>query len=1170
KSGVKLDVDNLDPVELLALLKGTVVPNVLTPAEQTTANIAAVREILKQFNIDTEMKAIVDPEKLTGNVVSTKGYPLYDVEVDEVLGIRTVNVYLGTGDNKLKGFTSVEAAEAGAKRMGLEKGFFEISDNSGEFFVKVSRNPGTTQFIQPIKDKDIPGVMPVIGKYIQGSKTTQDLDALLGARLAVNASSKLAKGVMPAIKQISLLRKASREIHNSLMLHVQEREKWLTAPEMKDWYRDNYGRFPNQKEVDAYNAERKLHAFDYVIRTNATRQALIGANYQEVLVKNYMSGPVVGKEVVTTSVDPRSTRIFDAVNNKELQLGSRKELDDILKRSEDTVLLKLLSEDSKLGSYVITTRDGYNIKALRANILNRIDGPHRIYAGDGDPRFRLIKQQKIRSIRGQETLVNPKTHFAILGGKDAQEFADGYNKALTAFIQAETAGTPTARTLASDIISTNTRFSSFDEMAKAISEGRMERTPFEVLKDGELPKHRGDELAGTKAIDPDFANLPDDIQSMVDTGRLFYSKRGPRLYHPKEGMATLMSPRDITSRAISNALTTQANGNYRIRQVDRWVKSFGKFTVGFDGTRPAIETFMYGKFDPSPTAKFRLPPSLERSADAQRMAIRRYLGEKSVIDVALSRYRDELIDVIDGSANKAIVDRVADISSKNVFASARGMAFKMYLGMFDASQIIVQQSMLPGIVAAAGKGGVQAVAAYPAIRAALLNPEHTGGFAKMLQKVSGLDAATMEKLVADIRTSGIDIIDANLGDIDNMVNAANLKTLAPYRIKQGTDAASFFFNESEKANQVIGFTIAWLDNFKKTGKGLSTPEEFAAVGLRGDAFAGNMKKDGKAFWQDGFLGAPFQFVAHPARVTELLVAPNRGGFTKAERARYYTGLSLAYGPLLGAGSGFITYLASEYEQATGQPPNDTVMDALRGGIVGAIFDETDTSRLQPLGNDFFLADIFDMNGGVNALEVTGPSGAIVNKFYNATWGSYKLWALASGQLELDEVPVALGDIRDDILSTMSSYSRAEKAIKAWQYNRLYSGTGRLLQEDLDRFDAILLGLGFPPIESSRAFEASLDFQNYRRVIFKDASRAAAFVRKSMEAEEGSTEASVNMKYAMHIVKLNHNDKSTADGGELFTREFDKQMKKQGVYNQQTFERIDRVWRTIARGTLRRK
>lgn len=1168
RSGVKLGADDITPVGLLSLLKGVVVPNVLTPAEQSAANIAAVREILKQFDLHPEMRAIVDPEKLTANAVSNKAYPLYDVEIDEVGGIRTVHVYLGTGDDKLKGFTSAEAAEAGAKRMGLEKGFFEISNRSGEHFVRVSRNPGTTQFIRPIKDGDIPGVLPVIGKYVQGSKTTQDLNSLLGARLATNASSALNRGIMPTVQKISSLPKAARETHNNLMLHVQEREKWLTSEQVREWYVDNYQRAPSQKEVDAYDAERTLHAFDYIIRNNATRQSLIGASYQEVLIKGYHKSPVVGKVVATTSVDTRSTRIFDAVEGKELRLDSRKELDDILKRSDDTVLIKLLKEESELGSYVVTTRDGFNIKALRANILNRFDGPHRIYAGDGDPRFRMIKQQKIRNIRGRETLVNPRTHFAILGTKEAQEFADGYNKALTAFVQARATKNSTTKALASDIISKNTRFSSYEEMAKAVDEGRMELSPFEVLKDGELPKHRADELAGTKAIDPDFANLPDDIQSLVETGRLFDSKRGPRLYHPKEGMATLMSPRDITSRAISNARTTQAMGNFRIRQIDRWVKSFGKFTVGFDGTRPSIDTFMYGKFDSSPRAKFQLPPALLRSAEAQRMSIKRFLGEKSVIDESISRYRNELIDLMDGNVNKNVTDRVANITSHNFFASARGMAFKAYLGMMDASQLIIQQSMLPGLMAAAPIEGPKMLALYAPIRFALLNPEHTSKFGKMFQSLTGVDAATMELLVADIRRSGIDIIDSNIAEIDNMPNAGNLKTLGASRLTKTTDAMSIFFNEAEKANQVIGFGIAWLQNFKATGKGLTTPEEFAAVGLRGDAFAGNMKKDGKAFWQDGILGVPGQFMAHPSRVTEILVAPNRGGFTKAERARYYTGLALTYGPLLGGGSGFIAYMAAQYEAATGEAPDENVMNALRGGIVQMLFPETDISRLQPLGNDIFLADIFDMDGGINIHGLAGPSGNIANRFYNATWGSYKLWSLMRGKIRFEDTPEAVLDLGTDMLKVLSSYSRAEKAVVAWQYKKLYSGSGRLLQEDLDRFDAVLLGLGFPPIESSRAFESSIDFKAYRKVVFKDAVETAVFMRKEMNAKEGSAEQKNNRAYAQHIIDKNLDDPLTADGGEMFSRELDKQLRKQGAYNTQNFERMQKTWPTVANRLIR--
>src|SRR5690606_38665173 len=141
-----------------------------------------------------------------------------------------------------------------------------------------------------------------------------------------------------------------------------------------------------------------------------------------------------------------------------------------------------------------------------------------------------------------------------------------------------------------------------------------------------------------------------------------------------------------------------------------------------------------------------------------------------------------------------------------------------------------------------------------------------------------------------------------------------------------------------------------------------------------------------------------------------------------------------------------------------------------------------------------------------------PSGQLGSNFVEAMIGRRKLWALMSGQVGFDLAPLALRDVANDVFKTIASYNRAERAITAWQHKMLYSRSGQILQKDLDEFDAIMIGLGFPTNESKEAFDASDTFKEYKKKVFKDATIAAPYLRKAIEYPAASEQSRLNYAY----------------------------------------------------------
>jgi len=1164
KAGISVDESNVNPIDLLQTLRGTVLPNILNETEQAAANISAIKEILKQFDLPMETRALIDPEKFTGGMASPKNYPAYDVTINELNNVRTVNVYLGTGSNKLKGFTSAEAAMAGAERMGLTKGFYSVSDRTGEFFIKVSKDVTFNPFIRVIDDKEIPLTIPIISKYLWGSAVVSPEDAVRGARLSVSASSRLASAASKAVENISKLGMNARESYNNLMLDIQQKEKWMTVPQVKEWYKTNYKREPSQAEVTAYLSHRTLHEFDFVIRNSSVHRELVGAGYQELRVKGLKKSPFVGKEVTTTGIEPGLARIFDADEGKFKVFKTREELTKRLNKSDDTVLIKQLSPSKAHGEYIITRRGEVNIRPLRSQVLNKVDGPHRMYEGD-----HFIKQQNITPIRGQEVLQNPRTHFAIKGAKEAKKFADEYNLALEAYLKARQSGTTTDKLRASDVISRFTRFSGYDEFDAAVQEGKILTTPFEVVKDGALPTFRADELRGYSGIDPDYTNFSDDLKSLIEQGRMFYSERGARLPHPREGMATLLHPDEILSKAVGNVINTQAYGNFKVRQINRWVNTYGKYLIG-DPNRPMIEKFMYGQFDDSGRSERPIKASVRTAAEAQRNALLRTLGQEGPMERAYGRYRDQIIDMIDNKVNSKAADKFANITSNSAIGSARGIAFKAFLGMLDVSQLIVQTSLTPGIMGVFPKSGLKAASSYPMFRAALMNPKHVSHFAKLNEKLTlgTMKAKEFEDMFFDAVRSGIDIVDGNLSSLDNLNNSMNVRGMMSHHTGKITDALSIFFTEAEKAQRLLAFNTSWMESYARLGRRLETPEEFAEVGVRAQTLTANMMKDGKSFWQEGVVSVPMQFQQFPFRVAEVLIAPVKG-FTPTQRLRYYMGLALAYGTTLGfGGSAMNEYIRQQYLDATGELPDERVMNGITRGLIGAMLPETDISRLQPFSSSTLLSELFDEDKADVLGLMLGPVGAVGNRFYDATLGSAKLWAMIHGEIATPDVPFTLLDVAHDIMKTAASYNRYDKAVIAHQMKKYITNKGDILQEDIDEFDAAMIGLGFPPIESKEAFEAAVDLNQWQKTATKDARVVANFIKAAMGADENSSDERRNFAYAKFIIDRYKEDDPNGMMNSYLAQQIDKHLKESRAYNIQVFERLNRVLGSHSKNVLR--
>jgi hypothetical protein len=198
----------------------------------------------------------------------------------------------------------------------------------------------------------------------------------------------------------------------------------------------------------------------------------------------------------------------------------------------------------------------------------------------------------------------------------------------------------------------------------------------------------------------------------------------------------------------------------------------------------------------------------------------------------------------------------------------------------------------------------------------------------------------------------------------------------------------------------------------------------------------------------------------------------------------------------------------------------------------------------------------------------GPVGAVGNRFYDATLGSAKLWAMIHGEIATPDVPFTLLDVAHDIMKTVASYNRYDKAVIAHQMKKYITNKGDILQEDIDEFDAAMIGLGFPPIESKEAFEAAVDLNQWQKTATKDARVVANFIKAAMGAEENSSDERRNFAYAKFIIDRYKEDDPNGMMNSYLAQQIDKHLKESRAYNIQVFERLNRVLGSHSKNVLR--
>jgi len=1059
-----------------------------------------------------------------------------DVYIEPSGPTRRIFYYLGSGESNTGGFGTPTAAHSKAKSLGLHPSMYKIKGSGkadGEYLIEVKRdlpyediNTGKSH-LDPINLDKAGVILPSLRKVLTTKALTGVNTSITeGGITGTNTVARLNKIIYEGSKPYRAMSRSAQKELDTALLYTQQNNggRWLTMKEFQKFYRDKVGRVANDEDMAGYGAMININRADLYVRDSKVRVDLVGAGYQETLIKGLQERPSIGK--VLQEFDRKSTKsytIYDSINGVHYGKGDplKSKMMKLLKERDDLVIVKYLDDipvgDGKKARYIIASKKSTQQQALPYRLINDVGGPHRQYLGDFWMRQARFNEDGFE--------VTPKTHFNFESVAEGTEYAAKYNEALHAYKKAtHVNATEVDVADAERIISENTRFKGLDEMQKAVDNDVIQLTDFEIMPSGVLSNRKD---MTTSDIDPDILHMSDTTRGLISRGQLYYSSRGDHLKHPVEGLAPVLNHGDTLNNAIKDIINTKAFYNYRKREMTRWLDRFGHAMDANWSGRPDYEKFVHGNLDPK-----HLTYTERANAEAMRESIKRILNLRSPTQEKIEDVKNAMAQyVYDGNANilgKTMTKTALKVGNMEPLTAARSAVFKI-LFTGDYSQIGLQLSMAPALVAAHPVVGTQALALLTPLRMALQSagePRLTKHLGDVMSTVVGgklhkapIDGKVFTALVKEIRKQGVDIVGGTQTQLDNTFDSLiEHKSVGQY-VGKAIDIGLLPFKEGERLNNILAYSTRWLKHYTETGKIPTSEKELMVIANHAETLAGNMKSSSQAWWNKGLMSVATQVVSHPLRVGEL-VLNSSGGMSGPERVRYFAGVLAVYGSTgMGVG-GILDTMVDYYEKQTGEAIDPDTYRKLHSGLMGQLLPDQEIKRLQPMANTI-IHHLLDPEQKLHE-TLGGAAYGILGDLMQSIAGATVWKDLVSGEVVLKDLgKIAFKDLKD-IARVLPVVNRHMKAYNAHLFDMYISKKGDLISiGDMSNFDKFMMAQGMMPRKSQEAAEVSWNAVQVEKGIKETGKKISQMIFNEQFQDDSLMSAQKSIQFYKETMEPHH-------------------------------------------------
>lgn len=703
-----------------------------------------------------------------------------------------------------------------------------------------------------------------------------------------------------------------------------------TPGEIEDWYLQNIKRLPDDVELEAYFAYKRLNDLDHM-HTNFrvyTNKHRVGTETHSIQAVDEAGKPIASPafDGVRQNFIPRTgdtiawfqengTQPIYKVGSNTAWLRTKeyKELATDVKNGVYKVIRMYAPEEGELGSFggidtsnkrvVYTIAKNVDSKPIAFEQVPRQEGGHHIFDYD-----HYIKQANVlretvgKDVRhiylGDNTIMPVKIRAM---GRDVAQKLDTIRQLLKAGDEAEARAFAKAKLPMSweeihgwflptkhvetgklhppllnmdekiQVIPANQRISDFSSELK----NKYQSTWKDGTKSGSLANQ----------YEVQFTGLRDNqgLRTVINKG----TAKNP-IYDWVE--AKMLDPIPTMNRALSRVINSTFLDDYKVMSAEHWLQEAieaGVLKAGKDEIRAAPFYHMS-----EPEYAKGIDKALLARFEATNYQIKQLWGVQSKYQQNLHSASQKLMDSIYGTFGEGRVLAIADWAlpfAKDPLSIIRTMTFHAKLGFFAIPQLLVQAQTHFNILAIAGlrPAGAGTSASTLATWARI---NRTPAYLKALDaKLSGagfgwkpgewLEATTW------LDRTGLANVQGEYSMLDTLLSTKIIKS----GFQEFLDAGAFFFREGERSARQAAWYTAYHE-FRNGGggklafagkTGRITEEDAKLILERADLLYGNMSRASSSALHTGVFKWTSQFLAYQIRLAEQMMGKRLTGWERA-------------------------------------------------------------------------------------------------------------------------------------------------------------------------------------------------------------------------------------------------------------------------------------------------
>lgn len=698
-----------------------------------------------------------------------------------------------------------------------------------------------------------------------------------------------------------------------------------SAGELEDFYLANVKRLPDDVEIEAYFAYKRLNDMDHMY-TNlrvVTNKNRVGTQTHTFFIKDEFGRKMVSPEFdgVLQSKMPRSSdamAVFDdsgAVKvhiPNSMQPAEFKTYEKAVKEGKAQVVRLYDPDEHPLAGFAKLETDKRIVYALVPNVKSkqiswqqvpRQEGGHHIFDADHYVKQGQVIPERIgdvfRHIYVGDSTIMPVKIRAM--GVDVAKKLDRVRQLLR---EKDTDG---ARLYARNNLpmewkeiegwfkprfdpKTNTSRRSLlnlEEKIQVVPKDKLITDVSSELRDKYLTTWKDGTKSGSlaKQYQVQFTGER-DAQGLRTINNKGTSQNPLYTWDP----APMLDPISTMNRALSKIINTTFLDDYKIMSAEHWlqeaVQKYKALGPSLDEIRGApFWHFMH------PEYKNGLDPAIKARLEAQHYQIRQLWGVQSKYQSALHGITQKLMDSIYNTTGQGRVLAIADWMlpfAKDPLSVLRTMTFHAKLGIFALPQFIVQNMTYGVIYSIAGYRYASAGSAAVLMKQwSRINSDPA--FLKLLdERLSKLHipgttrwkTGEFIEAVNGLKRSGFEHIQGEYAMLDTALSVDVVRS----GTKRFLDMGLFPFREGERNARYGAWFTAYKEFRDKVPRGRLTEEDFKSILERADLLSGNMSRASSSALHTGVFTLTSQFLAYQMRLAEQLFGKRLTGWEKTRLA----------------------------------------------------------------------------------------------------------------------------------------------------------------------------------------------------------------------------------------------------------------------------------------------